>query len=133
MFIQTVGLFLALGTIISAYIVRYNADKGKFTHGHMGYIIKSFWISSLFLAIGILASFFLADHTIIENTVDSVNSGAFVTEAEVQLIMMDYARANFFVFTMAFAPSILYMLYRLVKGMIKAKAYDDITNPKSWL
>lgn len=132
-FIQTVGAFMALAAIIAAYVVRKKADKDSLAENHMTFVIRSFWISSLFLAIGITASVVLADHSLIHNMYDDISQGAFYSESQINAIMHEYARTNFIVFTMAFAPAILYLVYRLIKGAVKARKYENIENVKSWL
>ena len=130
---QTIGLFLALGLVISAYVIRRRAENGSLAHSHMSYLIKSFWISSLLLVLGTVASFFLADHSIIHDAVDQVAGGVIMSEEQIEMILMDYARANFLIFSAVLAPSVLYLTYRIVKGLILAKDKKPIKNLKSWL
>ena len=130
--IQTIGLFLAIAVIIAAYVLRGRSEQGSFQHSHMAYMIKSFWISSLFLALGTIAAFFLADHSIIHETVDTIMTGAILSEEQLKEILMNYARSNFLVFSAVLSPGVFYLTYRLIKGIIFAKDRKTIKNLKNW-
>ncbi|HPF78222.1 MAG TPA: hypothetical protein PLF01_02920 [Alphaproteobacteria bacterium] len=131
--VQALGGILLLLIVIATYIYRARADKKSLTFGHMAYLIQSFWISSLLLLIGIFAAYLLGDHTIINNTVDRVMGGMMMTEEQLDAIMMNYLRTNFMVFSLTISPSLIYLTYRVVKGLLLAKDGKNINKPKSWL
>lgn len=126
------GIFLLL-IVIATYIYRARAEKQSLTFGHMAYLIKSFWISSLLLLIGIFGAYLLGDHTIIHNTVDRVTGGIMITEEQLDAIMMNYLKTNFIIFSVTISPSVFYLTYRVVKGLLLAKDGKNINKPKSWL
>ena len=128
--IQQIGLFLAIAVIIAAYVLRSRSENGSFQYSHMAYLIKSFWISSLLLVLGTIASFFLADHTIINETVETISTGVAFSEDEMKVILMRYAQENFLIFSAVLAPSVLYLSYRIVKGMMLAKDRNPVKNLK---
>lgn len=131
--ISSFGSLLFIIIFIATYIYIVKANEDSLTKNHMHYILKSIWISSLLLLIGIMAAYLLGDHSLIHQTMDSVKQGMFLTEEQINNLLMQYMMNNFLVFCTAFAPSLLYLFYRLVKGAIKAKDNLIISNLKSWL
>ena len=114
--IQTVGMIIFFICFVALYIVRAKAKKAGLTYSHSSFIIKSVWISSLFLLIGSVAAGIFGDHSIIDSTVDSITNGTVMSEEQLQEIFMEYSRTNFMIFMATLLPSILYFLYRLVIG-----------------
>jgi len=99
----------------------------------MTYFVKSFWISSLALLVGIIFAAFLSDNTLIHNIVDSFTSGILLSKHEMNIVLMQYARKNIIVLLLTISPSIIYLFYRIIKGMILANKNQFIPNLKSWL
>lgn len=130
---QFFGALLFFVMIIAAYVYRYKSDPDSLTRNHMIYLIKSFWISSLFLAIGMAAAAFLADNTIIHNAVNGAQNGFFFSEEEIHIMMMEYIRKNVWIFVGTISPSIVYLIYRVVKGTILTKKNQFVPNIKTWL
>ncbi len=130
--IQFFGGFLFIVTFFSAYIIRWKNKNESFKKNHMTFLIRTFWIGSLILVIGMLLSILLGDHTIINNTVEGIMNGIVFTYSELTVIMMNYARANIFVFGLCLLPSLIYLSYRLIKGMIKTYYHQEIEHLKSW-
>ena len=130
--VQTFGGILFIVLIVAAYIYRAKAQNNSVMHSHMAYLIKSFWIASLFLSIGIAAALALADHSIIYDAVDGVINGQMISEAQMNQVLMAYLHDNLLIFSLTFGPSILYMAYRVMKGMIRVKKNQIIANPKNW-
>lgn len=132
-FVQTFGAFIFLGLIIAAYIMRSQAEKESFMYSHMSYLIKTFWISSLILLIGIIESYIFADHSIIYTTVNGVKNGSMLSETEINALLIEYIQANRLVFALTLGPSLLYLIYRTIKGIMLASKNTSIPNPKNWL
>ena len=132
--LQTFGALLFLVVLIAAYIYRAKAESNKesLTYNHMSYAINSFWISSLFLVIGIAAAVALADHSIIHNTIENVKSGMFLDEEQLSSLLYDYARANIFIFSLTLGPSLVYLCYRLTKGILSVQKGNKIEKLKNW-
>ena len=132
-FIQTLGLFSFFTVFIITYIYKSKMKENIFVYSHMKFILKSIWVSSLILLIGMVAAYFWADHSIIYQTVNTVQNGIFLTESQINGLIMDYMRANIFVFIITLTPCLIYLIYRLTKGTSLAKTNQHIDNLKTWL
>ncbi len=130
--IQSFGGILFFILIIVIYIYRYRSNEGTLMYSHTYYLIKSFWISSLFLLIGMAGAFFLADHTLINETVNNILNGALLDEDQINTVIMNYLYDNILVFCLMLLPSLIYLTYRVIKGIILAKKEHLILNPKNW-
>lgn len=130
--VSTFGGILLIVLVIAAYIYRFRAEENSLTKNHMAYLIKSFWIASLFLLVGMIAAYVFADHSIINNSIETIKNGIIMSQEQIESLLMDYARANIFVFFATLSPSFIYLFYRLVKGMIHAKKSQSVVNLKNW-
>lgn len=131
--ISFLGSILFSISIIIIYVFRFKSKEGSFRHGHMDYLIKSFWITSLLLSVGMSLSFLLGNHSIINDTIDDLMNGFVVTEEEMGELLIEYLYANIFILILTISPSIIYLTYRIIKGFICAKKLQAIINPKTWL
>lgn len=131
--ISSFGSLLLLIIIVATYIYRAKSNSESLCYNHMCYLIKSFWISSLLLLIGIILTYLLGDHSIINNTVDGVVQGVMFTPDQLEIILMNYTKQNILVLLLTLSPSIIYLGYRVVKGMILANKEQKISNLKSWI
>jgi uncharacterized membrane protein len=131
--VQTFGLILFIIIFIATYIFRSKAKDKSFMHNHMHYIIKSIWISSLILIIGMIAAYFMADHSIIYNIMENAKNGLVLTQDQLNSILMNYMRANLLVFIVTLTPCLIYLAYRLSKGIVYAKGGYIVPNLKSWI
>lgn len=129
---QTLGALLLFVMVVAAYVYRFKSEKGTMMHSHMLYLIKSFWISSLFMAIGIVLSIQFADHSVIHNAVETVKGGVFLSEEQIENIIMEYTKQNLLVFCATLLPAIFYLVYRCVKGIILAKKHRVLDDLQSW-
>jgi len=125
------GLFF-LVLLIAAYIYRYGSEDRTLQNSHARYIIKTIWIFSLFLFIGIILAGLFSDNTALQNTIDNAKNGIITSEAELENIFGRYIQENIFIFLPTLGPSFLYFIYRLYKGCIQVKNNAPITNLKNW-
>ena len=130
--VQMIGGILFLVLLVMTYIWHAKAVKDGYRHTHMAYLIKSFWIGALFLVLGIVLAVLLADHSVINNAVDSIGTGQILTEDDINQILINYTRSNLGVFIITLCPSLLYLGYRFVKGALLANKEEAIQNLKSW-
>lgn len=131
--IQTFGMILFIVILIATYYFRSKSNEGSFQNNHMTYITKSIWISSLALLVGMITAYFTADHSIIYNAYNAIKMGTMMTEAQINSLIMDYMRANMFTFLFTLMPSLIYLVYRLCKGIAHAQKNYIIPNLKSWI
>jgi uncharacterized membrane protein len=128
-------LFSALFFIIlfiSAYTYRARANEDSLQKTHTGYIIKTIWIFSLFLFLGMILASILADSTSIHDTLDKAKNGVMMSEVELNAIMAGYMKTNLWVFISCLGPSFMYFIYRLTKGIRLVRNYQHITDTKNW-
>jgi uncharacterized membrane protein len=130
--IQMLGGILFLITIIAIYIIRWKNKNASFKHNHMDYLIKTFWVGTLVLLIGIVLSVFFADHTPIYNVVEGIKNGLVFTKEELDIVMINYAKDNILIFGLCLSPSLLYLFYRINRGIIETINYNKIENLKNW-
>ncbi len=131
--IQMAGGFIVLLAISTAYIIRSKNEMTSYNYTHAQFLIKTFWISSLILIIGMIAALFLGDHTKINAVVDGIAQGIPFTQAELNAVLKNYAFDNIIIFGLSIGPSLIYLGYRIIKGLIKAVNNEIINNLKNWL
>ena len=131
--ISSFGTIILLVVFVATYILRRKAPNDSINHTHYAYLIKTIWIFSLFVLLGILLSYYLGDHTIINNVVSNVNNGQMITQQAFSIELMKYANANKYVFGLIFTPITLHLFYRLGKGIHKARQNLPITNLRTWI
>lgn len=130
--IQMIGGILFFVVIFAIYFIRWKSKNASFKHNHMEYLIKTFWVASFILLIGIIASIIFADHTVINNVVDGMASGIAFSQEELNIVLMNYAKDNILIFALSIGPSILYLFYRTFRGIIETYNYNKIENLKNW-
>jgi len=130
--VQMIGGILFFVTIVAIYFIRWKSTNASFKHNHMDYLIKTFWVASLILLIGIVFAVFFADHTVINNVVDGMENGIPFTQEELNIVLLNYAKDNVLTFALSIGPCFLYIFYRTVRGMIETMNYNKIENIKSW-
>jgi len=130
--IQSWGSVLFIITFIATYISKWTSKKESFKHAHYSYITKTIWIFSLLLTISTLLAYLFGDHTIIENMVQSAQTGQLLTNQSVIQAIIEYGKANLLIFITLFIPAVLYVLFRLSKGMHHARK-NRTPSTTSWL
>jgi uncharacterized membrane protein len=130
---QVFGVLFFGVLLIAAYVYRTGADEDSLQYSHAQYVIKSIWIFSLFLFIGVMLASVLADNTAIQETMDKAKGGVMMSESELESIMSGYVKNNLWVFITSLGPSFIYFFYRLIKGVKLVRQNTNIPNPKSWV
>jgi uncharacterized membrane protein len=130
--VQTFGMILFIIIFIATYFYRSKSEENSLINTHMQYIIKNIWISSMFLIIGMIAAYLLADHSIINQTMNAIQQGIIPSEDQINDLLLTYFKFNIFVFIATLSPSLIYLAYRLINGMVKAKENSPIINLKNW-
>ena len=129
--LQILGFIFFFATLIMTYIYKYRSDINSFQYSHSKYLIKTVWIFSIFLLIGIIIAGTLADNSSINATMNNIMNGQMISEAELENILMGYMKQNAFLFFITIVPSFLYFLYRIFKGIKLIKNNSAVTNPKT--
>lgn len=131
--IATLGMLLFLVTFIANYILKFKADKQNADHGHYTYMTKTIWIFSLLVLIGLVLSYFIGDHTIVQNMMKSAQSGIIYTSEQMMSMTADYIKDNALLFGGYFLPVTFYLIYRMGRGLYESMTGQVIDNPKGWL
>ena len=132
--VAVLGTILFLFVFIALYVFKAKAEEGDLLHNHTTYLIRSIWISSLLLILGIAFFFFAGDHFVMTQMMEDVaQTAAMPTEEDLHLLSQQYLQDNISILTLSFAPGLIYFLYRLCKGAARAVKGYRIQNPKGWL
>ena len=131
--IATLGMLLFLITLIANYILKFSANKETFDYTHYAYMTKTIWIFSLLVLIGLVLSYFIGDHTIVHNMIQSAQSGVIYSSEQMMGMTADYIKDNMLLFGGYFLPVTFYLIYRMGRGLYESMTGQTIDNPKSWL
>ena len=135
------SLLLFLGVWITAYILRGKAETGSLTADHMSFIIRTIWITGLFslITMGIATAYILNvyDPMVLINCVGPISSTDMAAiEAAVKPCIGEFMHANMPYFikgaVIAGGPLVVYMAYRLAKGISRASKGHRVGDLKSW-
>lgn len=121
------GMSCLIVGLISAYIYRNRADD-DLMNGHMSYVIRTIWWSSLVLLVGVLLFCSIVgangDLSMIHDLMEQAEIGLIPTETDVRLMQHQFLNANTKIIGLAalfgLLPYPLYLIYRLVGGIRKA-------------
>lgn len=135
------SLSLIMVVLIGAYIYRRKDSENGLLFNHMTYLIRTIWIGSSFLALGVIAAglylYTQGDHSLIATAANQAASGVMLSDAELESLTMEYMHVNktpLLIGTIGFVgPTILYFIYRIVHGYSRAMNGYRIANAKSWL
>lgn len=138
--VQLFGLCLLIAILIGAYVYKARSKLDSLAYNHMTYLIGTIWISSLFLAIGLIAATYWVyaqgDHTLIEQVVAGMNNGVMYGPAELQNVLSGYIKQNLQLLVTAtlctVGPCIVYVVYRTAHGLSRASKGYRIAKPAAW-
>ncbi len=132
------------GTWIAAYVLRKKHGEDSLISNHMTYIIRTMWITALFGSITttIACVYILGvyDPSAINACAQSIlgtgGQDMAAMEAAVQPCMDEFLATNMAVFMkgtmIAGAPLVIYLGFRLTKGVTRAVKGHRLGNIKSW-
>lgn len=130
---QIIGTVFLSVVLIWAYVARRGAETESLRHNHATYIIRTIWLWSLLFAIGLVA-FAIWFVSFMWAPLENVMLGG---ETDTQALMQSLVNENmrqFSVMGMAtLGPSILYIAYRIGKGLTRALKGYRLANPKAVL
>ena len=141
------ALFMITALMILAYVFRTEVDEDSLMHNHATYIIRTIWITSLFAAMTMIAAsaymipqidYSQMDACVknVTTQLDTENPDFQAADALMQPCMDDFITANkmVFIFAMIIAggPLLAYMIFRLIKGMGRARHGHKVVNLKNW-
>lgn len=143
------SLIFLFGVLVGAYVVQGDAPKDSLKENHATYIIKTFWISSLFLLItfifGAIYIYSGLDTSALDPCLEKIyeqgptwvqNATHADIYALVQPCVPGYLEANkmriITGLAISVAPVLPYVLYRLIRGLSRAAKGYRLAKPRSW-
>jgi len=131
-----------IGVWIAAYMIRRKHDHASLIADHMTFIIRTIWIAGLFTLITMSAAtvYILSvyDPTMMMDCEGAMQAGTSMADLEnmVAPCYEEFLRVNMPYFIrgglMAAIPIVIYMGYRLAKGVSRAVKGHRIGDTKSW-
>ncbi len=140
MTVQGYSMLLGLVSLILGYIFRSRAVEDDLVWHHATFMIRTIWIWSLFLSIGIVGAGYIVsiqgDMSAIQSLMDSANSGSIPSEAEIDAAGSTFFDTNFNLILkttlMWLAPAQVYAVWRIYKGLSRAMNGYRVQNLRSW-
>ena len=137
--ISGLGWLLLLIGIIYAYRLKKRLADTVVGSNHVRWIIRTFWISSLYLSIAMtlqmLAVTMFADTSAIESLQQTLQSGN-PSPDQVTLMLAEFQKTNSSLIigskVLTYGPCLLFFALRFIKGYRLAEAYKPVENVKTW-
>lgn len=137
---QGISALLGLVALMAAYAIRSKAKEDDLVWHHSTFVIRTIWIWSLFLVIGMVGAALViqmnADMSAITDLVNSANSGIIPTEGDVDLTMQKFMDTNYDMMLRTtiiwLAPAQVYAVWRSYKGLSRAWLGYRVANLRSW-
>lgn len=138
---QIASISLIVAVLVMAYLYRARDNEDGLLYNHMTYLIRTIWIGSTFLSLGVIAAgiymYLQGDHSLIHDAANQIAGGTMLSEQALIGLTKDYMSANKNVLILGtgvfVGPAILYFIYRIANGYSRAAKGYRIANPKSWL
>jgi len=133
------AMFMAV--LIGAYMFRKKAEAGSLTHDHMSYIIRTIWITGFFGIFSLAAAAIYVLQNYMPDALQPcaeamLNAGENASYAIVADCMPEFISDNKMVFLngtlIGAAPIVIYIGYRLAKGLNRAVKGHRIGDLKNW-
>ena len=137
---QNAGAVAAFLALIFAYIMESKHDKDSLETHHAIFIIRTIWIWSTFLLIGLCGAGFIisreGDMSAIDTLMAHINEGAVPDEGDMQATIDSYLQTNYdliFKTTIVWiAPAQIYAAYRTIRGAMRAYKGYRVQNLRAW-
>lgn len=136
--IAAIGIY---GTLFASYVMRKMHHIDDIVTNHMIYISRTIWIWTLFLFFGVLGIVILillnGDWTEINHMSAQIMSGAgtpdeAATTQSMQKFSADNEKLVIFSLIICILPAQIYALWRIYKGVVRAKGGYRIQRPQNW-
>ncbi len=144
------SLVFFVGVLVAAYALRKRTEEHSLGENHATYIIRTLWISAFIsLATTAIATAYMIngiDYSTFEPCANNLankgtawmeNAGTMEVYAIIQPCVESFISFNKTLLMnsviIAGGPIIIYMAYRMAKGLSRAMKGYRLSNPKSWL
>lgn len=140
MALQNFAGLLSLILLITAYILRYKSDKESLESHHATYIIRTIWVWSAFVILGMIGAGMMisqnGDMSAIDDLINSANNGFIPDEDGVEQTVNAYFETNYALILkttlMWLAPAQIYAIWRITRGLPRAMKGERLPNEKAW-
>lgn len=126
---QLISFPLFLFALIGAYFYRWRAEKDGLLANHMGYLIRTYWLSGFLFVVGFIAAgLYLSrkmDAMRLADAITSLQNGHIGLAGDMGLMIVTTL--------VAFAPSIIYFVYRVGGGLARALKSYRMPDTRRWL
>lgn len=127
MILQILSIVLLLGAVIVIGVLRRDSASDSLLSNHATYLSRSFWMWSFMMSIGGAIGGYLLftqhDFDSLMNIARDLSENQ--EKSEAFKMMSVYALASF-------GPGLIYLAYRLAKGLHRALHGYRLAKPKSW-
>jgi uncharacterized membrane protein len=126
--LQMLSLLIFAFAVVIIYILKHGAVQDGLLHNHATYLARTFWIWSFLMTAGtMIASFLIYQQHDMQAWMGIAQD---LLEHETD---STYYKSMAIYFVAGMAPGLLYLTYRLVKGMHRALNGYRLAKPKSWI
>lgn len=142
MIVSSIILMVLFGAF---YVYRSKYGKGSLVENHMTYLIRTFWIGSLYLTIAtilaVIIFWYYGDHSYLFDFIEDYRDGEFGVNVAAMLaaynqMIINYSVDNksimIIVSLIAIVPGVGFMVYRVAKGMVRAMKGHILKDKNSW-
>lgn len=135
------ALLMFTGVLVASYVLRGRAPHASMTADHMTYIIRTIWISGLLSLITMSAACLYIYNTVDPSAIlqclgGSVPADLNATMDTVKPCMTAFISDNLLALINATlvgaGPVVIYMVYRIIKGLSRATKGHRIGDVKNW-
>lgn len=140
MSMQSYSAMVVFATLILAYIVRSRQEGDSLVWHHSTFVIRTIWIWSFFIAVGMIGAGITVQMTADMSAIDTLSArimeGMVPNEYEIEAATQSYIDTNYNLIlttTIAWlAPAQVYAVWRVFKGLSRAKQGYRVQNLRGW-
>jgi uncharacterized membrane protein len=139
MTVQNIGGVFSIVFLIATQMQRKKFDATSYEYNHATYIIRTFWIWSAALVLGMMIAGWIVsqkgDMSAIDALTNAAMDGQIPDEAAADQAAADYFQTNFSLIVsttiLCLSPAQLYAAWRIMRGYPYAARKEKIPNVKS--
>lgn len=125
--LQILSIVLLLGCVVAIGIFRRDSPADSLLNNHATYLSRSFWMWSILMSLGgAIGGYLLFTQHDLQSLMNIARDLSDNQEKSEAFKMMSlYAAASF-------GPGLVYLAYRIIKGLHRALYGYRLAKPKSW-
>lgn len=138
---QNISAITTILLLIAAYVFESKHTPDSLETHHAIFVIRTIWIWSTFLLLGIIGAGFIVatkgDMSTIDQFMDGINNGVVPTEDDINALTQSYFESNATLIIktalVCLGPAQIYASWRIIRGAMRAFKGYRIQNFRSWL